>query len=235
MRVYTRTVTHGYFDPVSLEPSNPDSAAARMLPNLPAYQGSVDIELVPVSGPGLVVPAYNTRLQLDSLGRFKVALWTTSDTTFDYYYRFRLPSETLNFRIPPGAPIDLAELRIYESMNFQDLTIPADALTPKTITVTEGANPTSVLTMYDMLVKRFTMDMEYILSLLPPHRYLHKGNVNFESKLWKINHGLNGFPSVTLFDRTGQAMGGRVVYNPDDPNNVEVHFTQPTAGFAALN
>ena len=50
---------------------------------------------------------------------------------------------------------------------------------------------------------------------------------------WLITHNLNGFPSVTTTDLTGNVILGQVQYL--DANTVLVVFSQPVAGAAYLN
>lgn len=54
------------------------------------------------------------------------------------------------------------------------------------------------------------------------------------SKEWLIkNHGLNKFPSVTIFDEGGEEVIGEKEYI--DENNMKISFGLPIAGVAYLN
>jgi hypothetical protein len=50
---------------------------------------------------------------------------------------------------------------------------------------------------------------------------------------WVINHNLNGFPSVTTTDLSGNVILGQVQYL--NANTVIVTFSTPVAGVAYLN
>jgi hypothetical protein len=50
---------------------------------------------------------------------------------------------------------------------------------------------------------------------------------------WLINHGLNGFPSVTIVNINNVVMYGDITYM--DPNNVRVEFSAGFSGKAYLN
>lgn len=51
--------------------------------------------------------------------------------------------------------------------------------------------------------------------------------------VWTINHNLDGFPSVTLVDNSGNVILAQVQYVNDD--TIIVTFSQPVAGKAYLN
>jgi len=50
---------------------------------------------------------------------------------------------------------------------------------------------------------------------------------------WTLKHNLNGKPSVTITDLTGNKVEGNVVYNSD--TQITITFTGATAGYAYLN
>ena len=50
---------------------------------------------------------------------------------------------------------------------------------------------------------------------------------------WVLKHNLNGKPSVTLTDLTGNKVEGNIVYNSDA--QITVTFINSTAGYAYLN
>lgn len=50
---------------------------------------------------------------------------------------------------------------------------------------------------------------------------------------WTLQHNLNGKPSVTITDLTGNKVEGNIVYNSDA--QITVTFTNSTAGYAYLN
>tara|TARA_B110000285_G_scaffold179407_1_gene202029 strand:- start:389 stop:688 length:300 start_codon:yes stop_codon:yes gene_type:complete len=50
---------------------------------------------------------------------------------------------------------------------------------------------------------------------------------------WTLKHNLNGKPSVTITDLTGNKVEGNVVYNSDA--QITITFTGATAGYAYLN
>lgn len=53
------------------------------------------------------------------------------------------------------------------------------------------------------------------------------------SSIWRVNHGLRRFPSVTTVDSTGIEIHGEKKYVDD--NNIEIRFNPATSGLVYLN
>jgi hypothetical protein len=53
------------------------------------------------------------------------------------------------------------------------------------------------------------------------------------SNIWTINHGLEKYPSVTVFDSGGNQVEGEVLYT--DLNNLTITFNGSFSGTATLN
>ena len=68
---------------------------------------------------------------------------------------------------------------------------------------------------------------------LPVSALREKLQISSASTTWTLNHNLNGKPSVTITDLTGNKVEGNVVYNSDV--QITITFTGATAGYAYLN
>lgn len=68
---------------------------------------------------------------------------------------------------------------------------------------------------------------------LPVSALRQKMQQSSASATWVLQHNLNGKPSVTLTDLTGNKVEGNIVYNSD--SQITVTFTSPVAGYAYLN
>ena len=61
--------------------------------------------------------------------------------------------------------------------------------------------------------------------------YIHHQQV--ATKIWRVEHDLGGYPSVTIVDSSGRYVIGDVQYL--DENTIEVSFSASFAGKAYLN
>jgi hypothetical protein len=68
---------------------------------------------------------------------------------------------------------------------------------------------------------------------LPVSALRQKVQQSSASATWVLQHNLNGKPSVTLTDLTGNKVEGNIVYNSD--SQITVTFTSSVAGYAYLN
>ena len=68
---------------------------------------------------------------------------------------------------------------------------------------------------------------------LPVSALRQKLQQSSASATWVLKHNLNGKPSVTLTDLTGNKVEGNIVYNSD--SQITVTFTSSVAGYAYLN
>ncbi|HOP80067.1 MAG TPA: hypothetical protein PLZ21_05810 [Armatimonadota bacterium] len=65
----------------------------------------------------------------------------------------------------------------------------------------------------------------------PGTTYIHHQQV--AAKIWRIEHNLGGYPSVTIVDSSGRYVIGNVQYLNE--NTIEVSFSASFAGKAYLN
>lgn len=75
------------------------------------------------------------------------------------------------------------------------------------------------------------VDAEYVDNKLGAGTYVF--NQATASNVWRINHNLNKYPSVTVVDSAGTAVVGEINY--PDKNNVVITFTADFSGSAYLN
>lgn len=68
---------------------------------------------------------------------------------------------------------------------------------------------------------------------LPVSALRQKLQQSSASATWVLQHNLNGKPSVTITDLTGNKVEGNIVYNSD--SQITVTFTSSVAGYAYLN